>query len=303
MLTTFIGWQVKLRDVNLVSAARGHLMQNGNYNQNLLEVPTFETCRLCDGQASYVFSGVILDKNKVNYFRCSSCDSLQVENPYWLDEAYLLNLSNLDTGVAQRTLNNFAACYALSKFFRYRNILDFGGGDGLFCRLMRDFSFNCYVQDKFASPTYAQGYTEPDFDEPDIVTAFEVAEHFANPKEEIEQLFYHKPKVVILSTALYAGQGPNWWYLSTESGQHVFFYSLKAMKQLARTRGYQLIYSGGYCVFIESKSYSAYIGSLVWFLLKGKLCRLMLSLILLMPARGVVRDYKFQSSRARGFSD
>ena len=45
-------------------------------------------CRLCSGETSFVFNHKVLNKFDVKYYRCSNCESLQTEKPYWLDEAY-----------------------------------------------------------------------------------------------------------------------------------------------------------------------------------------------------------------------
>lgn len=47
----------------------------------------------------------ILDKYMVSHFQCSQYQALQTETPYWLDVAYKRNLSDLDTGTAQRNLD------------------------------------------------------------------------------------------------------------------------------------------------------------------------------------------------------
>ncbi len=74
----------------------------------------------------------VLEQHDVAYLQCGQCQSLQTEPPYWLDEAYREhNLSNLDTGAAQRNLQNLAACWSIAKVLGVRNVLDVGGGDGL----------------------------------------------------------------------------------------------------------------------------------------------------------------------------
>src|SRR5688572_10641672 len=129
-----------------------------------------EACRLCGEHVAFVFLLKVLRSYDVSYYRCQHCGSLQTERPYWLEEAYRKNnLSILDTGAAQRNINNLAACYAVSKLLKAANVIDVGGGDGLLCRLLRDYEINCFVKDKYASPTYAQGYTEPDFKVPDLL--------------------------------------------------------------------------------------------------------------------------------------
>ena len=87
------------------------------------------TCRLCGGSITALFSKTVLGKYAVTYFRCSGCLSLLTERPYWLDEAYReSNLSNADTGAAQRNLRNLAATYGISKLLKAKNVIDIGGG-------------------------------------------------------------------------------------------------------------------------------------------------------------------------------
>lgn len=210
-------------------------------------------CRLCNGTSSPSFSLKVLNKNQVAYQECQDCGALQTEPPYWLEEAYAnANLSSLDTGAAQRCLNNLAVVFAISKLFNATNVLDIGGGDGLLCRLLRDHGINCFSEDKYAKPTYAQGFTEKNFDIPDLTIAFEVIEHFTNPREEIDILFKGRPKIVLISTDLYKKQGNDWWYLSPESGQHVFFYTEKSLRFIAKKYGYVLVHNGNLIVFIKN---------------------------------------------------
>src|SRR6185369_14930115 len=88
-------------------------------------------CRLCNGATREIFQKKVLDKYLVSYRRCEVCDSLQTEEPYWIKEAYRDNLAALDSGAAHRNLNNLAASLLVAALFRCRNILDYGGGDGL----------------------------------------------------------------------------------------------------------------------------------------------------------------------------
>ncbi|OYW37190.1 MAG: hypothetical protein B7Z45_05635, partial [Azorhizobium sp. 12-66-6] len=124
--------------------------------------------------------------------------------------------------------------FRLQRSWVKKNVVDIGGGDGLLCRLLRDYGINGFVKDKYAKPLYAQGYSEPDFAVPDLVTAFEVFEHFENPMRDIDEIFENRPKVVFISTGTYKNQMPGWWYFSVDSGQHIFFYSKEAFEHIAR---------------------------------------------------------------------
>ena len=188
----------------------------------------------------------------------NECGSLQTEQPYWLEQAYSSNLSNLDTGAAQRNLHNWMRVYFVAKIFKLKNAIDFGGGDGLLCRLLKDYGLNCYIQDMYANPTYAQGFTEPDFKTPDLVVAFEVLEHFTNPCEELKALFCADAKVIFISTGIYKNESPDWWYLAPESGQHIFFYTEQALQYLANKYAYELLIIDGNILFIKPEELSPF---------------------------------------------
>jgi len=192
-------------------------------------------CRLCSGSITKVFSKIILGKYDAGYYKCIDCLSLQTEPPYWLDEAYdIANLSNTDTGAAQRNINNLTASFVIAKLISAKNIIDIGGGDGLLCRLLRDYKFNCYVKDKYAHATYSQGFQNEDFDIPDLIIGFEVLEHYPDPILDLEDMFSKGSPALLISTEVYKDQDQDWWYLSPETGQHVFFYSVVALNYIAK---------------------------------------------------------------------
>jgi len=248
-------------------------------------------CRLCDGSVSYRFSLDVLQKHSVKYFLCTQCGSLQTEVPFWLDEAYKIgNLSRLDTGVAQRNIHNVAGCVAISRLFGVRNAIDLGGGDGLLCRLLRDYEINCYVKDRYAIPSYAQGFTEEDFATPDLVIGFEVLEHFSNPKSDLDDIFKHDADILLLSTDIYRNEKEDWWYLLPESGQHVFFYSEHALGLIAKKYGYSLIRSGGFLLYVRNATGLQKV--VARFLLRPSVCRVIRALIFIRRAPGVWKDHR-----------
>ncbi len=256
-----------------------------------------ERCRLCGGGLSSRFVLRVIGKYDVQYFQCLGCHSLQTESPYWLQEAYAQNLSNLDTGAVQRNLRNLAACYAIARLFQVRNALDFGGGDGLLCRLLRDYGINCFVRDKYARPGYAQGFTEPDFRRPDLVIAFEVLEHLTDPASELDELFEADPPVVLVSTDLFSTQAQDWWYLAPESGQHVFFYSRRALELIAAKYRYELLVSGNFILFVKAERLTRPRSVLARLLLTGRVGRLIRARVALLPAPGVWPDHLQQRAR------
>lgn len=260
-------------------------------------------CRLCDGQLEFQFRLQVLGRYSVGYFRCASCHSLQTERPYWLAEAYQANnLSNLDTGAVQRNLHNLAACWSIARLLHFKNVLDVGGGDGLLCRLLRDYELNCFVHDKYASPSYAQGFDAPDFERPDMIVAFEVMEHYPEPRTDLDELFRRRPKAVLASTGIFGEQGPDWWYLAPESGQHVFFYSKAALQMIARAHDYDLLVSSGYLLFLQRDVCGALKQRLARALLKSEMRKLTKARLVMSAAAGVWRDHQQQVERAKSRS-
>ena len=257
------------------------------------------SCRLCAGPLEPRFQLRLLGLHSVAYFVCSNCGSLQTETPHWLEEAYGQNLSNLDTGAAQRSLRNLAACYAVARVLGLHRLLDIGGGDGLLCRLLRDRGLDCYVRDKYARPTYAQGFDQPGFDRPDMVTAFEVFEHLPQPAFELHAFFAIGPKAVLVSTELYTGQGPGWPYLAPESGQHVFFYSPQALALVARQHGCTLLLSGEFALFLKPGAAATWQVGLLKLLLRRRVCRLVAAWLMLCNTPGVMTDHELQKRRSQ----
>lgn len=258
-----------------------------------------DNCRLCGGRLSRRFNLKVLGKHDVKYYECEGCHSLQTENPYWLDESYNRSLSCLDTGVAQRNLHNLAACYVVSKLFKVKNAIDIGGGEGLLCRFLRDYGINCFVKDKYANPTFAQGFTEPDFNTPDLVIAFEVLEHFPNPKSDLDALFNLNSNILLASTAIYTNEQEGWWYLSPENGQHVFFYSKKALNLIANRYGYKLVMSGGLILFAKNDALTPVKAVLAKLLLNKYACRIVRSLVVLLPTPGIWEDHLSQKEKSK----
>lgn len=247
-------------------------------------------CRLCGGRAVHRFSKQVLKKHAVSYFECGACGSLQTETPYWLGEAYNSNLAEIDTGAAQRNLNSMAATLAVCKLFSLRNAVDFGGGDGLLCRLLRDHRINCFVQDRYARTTYAQGFTEPDFQKPDLRLSFEVFEHFSEPRTDLAAIFHDEPDSVFGSTVNYAGQGAEWDYLAEQAGQHVFFYSPQALELIGKSRGYDVMLRGAYFLFVRPHRDNPIKFSLLRQLLRSPSLRVLRTVVSALPAHGAKMD-------------
>jgi hypothetical protein len=209
-------------------------------------------CRLCGAACNRVGEQRILDAHDVAYFLCPRCELLQTEMPYWLDEAYAKAMTALDTGAVQR--NQTAArltelVATLAKISPSAPALDYGGGHGVFVRMMRDRGFDFHWYDKFAENLYAAGFEGSVDERHAVVTAFEVIEHLSDVRSDLERMFEPRPDHVLVGTVLHHGYQPEWWYLMTESGQHVAFYTPRTLAWIGDVFGYDVIAGSDYSLF------------------------------------------------------
>ena len=213
-------------------------------------------CRLCDHACAPAFERLVLGRHAVQYFTCPGCGALQTEEPHWLAEAYDSAIAALDTGIVTRNLVAQAIVYLVDRIVRPAGrLIDFGGGTGMLCRMLRDIGFDAWLMDRYAEPVFARGFALDPDQAPDgqvaILTCFEVFEHFAAVGPELDRLFGLRPAVLVASTELYRGQGSDWPYLVPETGQHIFFYAPRTMQWLAARHGYRYVGRGQFHFFLR----------------------------------------------------
>ena len=194
-------------------------------------------CKICEFNTNFFASTIVLDKYKVDYFQCPNCGFVQTEEPYWLVEAYSNVITRSDVGIVYR--NNYCSQKASQIIFNIfdskAKFLDYGGGYGLFVSIMRDLGFNFYWDDKFCQNILAQGFEINNSHRYELVTAFEVFEHFINPIEEIENILKFS-RNILFSTEILPADNPKpdkWWYYAPHEGQHISIYTLKALSIIA----------------------------------------------------------------------
>ena len=119
-------------------------------------------CRLCSSDTQTKFSEKILNKYNIKFLECKNCKSLQTEKPYWLKESYNTWNTKFDTGVFARVEKTSLVTIFLCKLLNLKNIIDYGGGDGLFCRILRDYNFNCNTYDKYSKNIYSKNFNNLD---------------------------------------------------------------------------------------------------------------------------------------------
>jgi Methyltransferase domain len=182
--------------------------------------------------------------------QCPNCGFVQTKQPYWLHDAYSSAISDIDIGVVNRsvTFSRLTRNLILSCFDSNAAFLDLGGGPGVFVRMMRDQGFNFYIYDKYCENMFARGF-EADMSGAsryELITAFEVFEHFVSPLDDIQQML-RCSRNVLFSTLLLPAHNPSpgeWWYYALEHGQHVSIYTYKSLAIIAQRLGLYLHSNG-----------------------------------------------------------
>ncbi|MGN0161453.1 MAG: class I SAM-dependent methyltransferase [Lachnospiraceae bacterium] len=199
-------------------------------------------CPICQNDGKVIFQSKVLKKYDVNYFQCPGCAFVYTESPFWLQEAYDEALVDSDVGVMTRNIDAVIRVKAVIDFFYKKDntFLDYGGGYGIFTRMMRDAGYNFLWFDKFAKPLLARGFEYNDGGKIDLLTSFEVLEHLVNPVEEIKR-YLDVTHELIFTTVCYdkkfKWKEPTWWYYGREHGQHIAFYSEVTLQYLAESFG------------------------------------------------------------------
>lgn len=203
-------------------------------------------CKICGHTSQKFDTAKILGKYDVNYWHCPKCGFIQTDEPYWFEEAYSSAISVLDVGIIYRNIENSNRLTFFMKFIPEGMCLDFGGGNGMFTRMMRDNGFDFYHYDKYAQNEFARGFEADMSKKYTLVTAFENFEHYVKPLEEIDNLM-KMTDILYFSTDLIALNPPlvkDWWYYVPITGQHISFYSLETLRFIAQKHKCYLLTNG-----------------------------------------------------------
>ena len=230
-------------------------------------------CKICNADAPKIFSARVLQKYDVGYFQCSTCGFAFTDNAYWLDEAYKDAISDLDVGYATRNIYLVELTAMIIKIcYKTPNkYMDYGGGYGLFVRLMRDRGFNFFRQDRYCKNIFANHFDHESLvnEKLELATAFEVFEHLPEPLAELE-LMLAQAKSVLFSTEIlptnHLTNVKEWWYFMPETGQHLSFYSIESLKSIAKKYQLNLYSNGKNLHLLTSKKF---ILNPIWWISKG----------------------------------
>jgi glycosyltransferase involved in cell wall biosynthesis len=198
-------------------------------------------CNICKSTSNLFSQYAILGKHSIKYYQCTECGFVQTESPYWLEEAYSDAIADSDIGLVYRNLNlSVLTSGIISNHFNSdASFLDYGGGYGLFVRLMRDNGFDFYWEDKFCQNIFAKDFTLQPGVKYELLTAFEVFEHLSEPLIEIEKMLQFSDSI-LFSTELLPASNPRpgeWWCYAPQTGQHISFYSHESLQKLAACLG------------------------------------------------------------------
>ena len=225
----------------------------------------------------------MLQKYWGEYYKCERCGFLQIFDHPWLNESYSSAITSLDIGLLRRNIEYGPRVKVLIDHLitrEYNKYLDYGGGYGLFVRLMRDRGFDFYRYDMYCENIFANSFDYNVKDSHDgrfdLLTAFEVFEHISNPIEELK-LMLDLSENIFFSTELQPkGENiENWSYLLPEIGQHISFYSCSSLQYLAKKFGFNFYTDGKYFHLFTKRKISSLkfnlltrrkISSLFWFL-------------------------------------
>jgi hypothetical protein len=207
-------------------------------------------CKICKAISQPLETATVLKRHSVEYYRCSQCGFIQTENPYWLEEAYSSAITNSDVGLIQRNLTLARATAVIINCFfdKKGNFIDYGGGYGLFVRLMRDRGFNFFWHDPYCENLFAKHFEAnlATGHRYGLLTAFEVLEHLVDPWSELASM-QNMAESVLFTTRLVPNPVPplnSWWYYGLEHGQHVSLYTVEALRRLGTELGMNLYTDG-----------------------------------------------------------
>jgi SAM-dependent methyltransferase len=214
------------------------------------------SCRLCGDVLTPVFRKLLLGQHDVQFFQCGSCQAMQTEKPYWLDEAYNPSNERFDSGQVTRSILNAAFLNWLITVVELPSprVLDYGCGSGLLVRLLRDSGLDAWGLDRHSNPRLSLGYQVNDSDGFDVINLCEVIEHFDQPRAALDEIFKANPSLLVVQTAIMVEPDPSWFYLADFHGQHIFFLTVTTINWIARNYQRHACIISGYLIFATEPS-------------------------------------------------
>lgn len=201
-------------------------------------------CPVCDTAMEPYDKAVVMHKYDAVYHRCPGCGLVAIRDTPWLEEAYTSAIHDADQGLLRRArrYSLVASTVIRSEKLADGRFLDWAGGYGVFCQVMRDRGLDFWQHDDYATPVFARDYQHAGDDPFTMATAFEVMEHLYDPRAELAGLAA-RTDYLLFSTELLPEPPPrvgDWWYYMPEVGQHITFHTPTSLRLLAESLGYEL---------------------------------------------------------------
>lgn len=206
-------------------------------------------CPVCDSaMADFDRAPVLNGKYEAVYHRCPACGLVAARDTPWLEEAYTHAIHDADSGLLRRArkVSRLTAAVIGFEGLRGGRFLDWAGGYGVFTEFMRERGADFWHHDDFAEPVFARKFVDDGTSHYDLITAFEVFEHLAEPRKELAHLA-ERTDYVFFSTELLPDPAPKvgeWWYYLPNVGQHITFHTPESLRRLGEHLGYQLTTNG-----------------------------------------------------------
>lgn len=123
-------------------------------------------------------------------------------------------------------------------------------------KLMRDSGYDYRAFDVYDGSKYANYFRVEALAGlgPALISAFEVFEHFPDPRTSLEEIFGSGVELIFFTTQFYEGQAEDWDYLVPFCGQHVFFYTRHGLAAFAGARGFDLGRTADFHVLVRRGS-------------------------------------------------
>lgn len=203
---------------------------------------------MCDTAMTVFDRGEVLNRYPVDYHRCAECGVVALPSPTWLPEAYASAISDADTGLLRRCRRLSFATGAVirAEGLRGGRFLDWAGGYGTLTRMMRDKGYRYWHHDEYAEPIFAREFRDDGSASYDLVSAYEVVEHLADPRRELAAVSKRSDRL-LFTTELLPDPPPrvaDWWYYLPETGQHITFHTVESLRRLGASLGYELTSNG-----------------------------------------------------------
>lgn len=216
-------------------------------------------CKVCEGTALYHFHGDLLERYRVAYYLCQKCGLLASEEPYWLQEAHTADrLPIQDDDFLQRhgAFRDFVALLLRNLFDDKAKFLDYGGGYGLFVRMMRDAGFDFYWQDDVFHNLFAHGCEAVDGDTYGLVTVLDRFQQFVDPVQEVTWIFERSDCLLFTVNLLPDPIPPSnsWEGYRLDGGREIVFYSMESLQALAKRLDLALLSNGVHTHMLSKRS-------------------------------------------------